>query len=443
MSASIEALNGLERRLTINIPAEQVEKAYQDRLNKVAKTAKMPGFRVGKVPKKLLESRYGAGIREEIANELVNSSVKEAIEANELQVAGAPRMESSKPATVGEALECVVSLEVYPKIALQPLTGEVVEKNRVEISEKDIDNQLELVRQSHAEWVVVDRAVVTGDRVRIDFKGTIDGLAFERGEAKDFLVEIGSKKMIPGFEEGIVGLKLNESRDIDVDFPSDYPSPELAGKKATFHITVNEISEPKLPEINDAFLEKLQIKSEDGIQTLRNKIRETLEREVEKALHEQFKAAVLDKLIAKNSIEVPNALVEAEINHLQQMTRRQIVMQGHDPKEADKIQLPRDPYKDQAKRRVILGLLLAEVIKSHKIQVDQASVRQHIEKIAASYQQPEQVISWYYNNKQMLSEIEAVVLEDQAISRLLTELTVEEKLVSYEEVLKQQPQGEI
>jgi trigger factor len=437
MSASIESLNGLERRITISVPAAEVDQAYQSRLKQVAKNAKMPGFRPGKVPDKVLDTRFGKGILEEIASELMQTNFHKAIEGNHIHVAGMPRVEIKKALKRGEPLEFVVNFEVYPEIKLNSIKGENLVRNQVKITEADIDKMLDTLSKQHAEWNIVDRAAKIGDRVVIDFEGSIDGKPFAHGDAKDFTLELGSKRMIEGFEDGVVGAKPNEVREIKVTFPKEYPSEELAGQKAVFKITVHKINEPKLPALDDAFAAKLGLK-EGGIAELRAEIRKGMEGEAENLMKNQFKMSVLEKLMAKNPIDIPNALVEAEINHLQQMTRNRIAMQTKNEEQAKKMELPREPYVEQAKKRVMLGLLLGEYIKQHNIKVDQDQVKKRIEEIAATYHKPEEVISWYYNNKKMLAEIEAVVLEDQAVSQLLSELTVEDKEISYEAALKQQ-----
>jgi trigger factor len=440
MTASIETLRGLERCINIHIPAAEVEKAYQLRLQKIAKEAKIPGFRPGKVPSHILETRFGKGIFEETASELMQTQFQHAVEEHHLQVAGMPQVEVKKALKKGESLEFAVHFQVYPEVKLNSLAGDSVERTKVNISEADIDKMLTNVAQQHAEWHGVERAAKIGDRAVIDFEGTIDGKPFERGEAKDFTLELGSKRMIAGFEDGVVGAKANDVRDINITFPDDYPSEDVAGKAAVFKVTVHKVSEPKLPALDDAFAEKIGITG--GIAGLREEVRKSMATECDNIIKNQVKMRVLDKLVAKNPIDVPDALIEVEINHLQQMTRNRVAMQTRNEQEAQKMQLPRDPYVEQAKKRVILGLLLGEYIKQHKIEVDQDLVRKRVEEMAASYPQPQEVISWYYNNKKMLAEIEAVVLEDQAVNKLLTELTVEDKPVSYEEVVKQQTAAE-
>lgn len=434
MAASLEKLDGLQRRMTVTVPAEQVEKAYKERLQKISKTAKVAGFRPGKVPVNVLEKRFGEDILHEVANELLQINLREAVEEQKLQIAGIPKIEPSK-IEKGKPLEFVVNFETYPEVTLQDLTGSTsIERHSAEVTDKDVDGMLEELRKQHAEWDEVERAAKEGDRVVIDFEGMIDNKPFERGSAKDFQLELGSKRMIPGFEEGIVGIKPGEERDVDVTFPEEYPSQELAGKKAVFKIKLNKVLGSKLLDLDDELAKKIGF--DKGIQALRDEARKNMEKEIERVLASQLKIRILDKLIEKNPIEVPEALVEAEIDSLQQMTRQQMLSQGQNPDDVKKLELPRDPYVEQAKKRVVLGLLLGEVIKQHEIKVDPDQVRAKVEEIASLYQKPEEVVSWYYNNKRMLSEIESVVLEDQAVAKLLEQLEIKEKSLSYEDALK-------
>ncbi|AAO90277.1 trigger factor [Coxiella burnetii] len=433
--SSIEKLGGLKQRLTITVPAEEVDKAYKSRLLKVARTAKIPKFRPGKASPAVVEKLYGKAILQEVGSELIQSSLREAVEEHQLRVAGAPDIKMDKILR-GEPFKYVVNFEVYPEITLESLAGETIERTQVEITEEDLDKMLEALRKQYAEWKEMDRPAKADDRVIIDFEGTLDGKPFERGSAKDFQLELGSKRMIAGFEEGIEGMKPGESKALDITFPADYPSEDLAGKAAVFNITLQKVMAPELPVLDEQFAERLGIK-EGGLEALRQKVRTNMEKEVHHHMENKLKMAVLDKLIERNPIEVPESLIEAEIDHLQQMTRQQVAMQTHKPDEAKKMELPRDPYREQATKRVKLGLLLAEVVKQHKIKADPEQLRARVEEVAASYQDPEKVISWYYTNKQMLSEIESVVLEDQAVAQLMSELEVKDQAIPYEEAVKQ------
>lgn len=439
--SSIEKIGGLKQRLTVTVPAEDIEKAYQSRLKKVTKTAKLPKFRPGKAPLKNVEQRLGKSILQEVAGQLVVDTLRRAVEENHLHIAGKPKVELGQVLR-GQPLKYVVNYEIYPEITLNTLEGEKVERLNINVSEKDVGNMLESLLTQSAEWKEADRAAKFGDRVIIDFEGTLDGKAFEGRSAKEFLLELGSHHMIPGFEEGIQGIKPGETKAIDVTFPTEYPSEDLASKAATFMIKLHKVLEPALPTFDDKFVEKLGIK-EGGVEVLRAKVKENIQKEVHRYAENNLKMTVLDKLVERNPIEVPEVLVEAEIEHLQNMTRQQIASQMGKTEKAKKLELPREPYLELAKKRVVLGLLLGEVIKQHDIQADSAQIRSRIEEIAAAYHpKPEEVVSWYYNKK-VLAEVESVVLEDQAVAVLLNQLEVEERDVPYEEAVQQaQQQGD-
>jgi len=433
MAAPLEKLDGLQRRLTVTVPVEQVDKAYNERLQKLSKTAKISGFRPGKVPIDILEKHYGKDILQEVANELMQSSLREAIEEQNIQIAGLPKIEPAKMQK-GQPLEFVVDFETYPEIKLKEMAGTSIERHISEVTDKDVDGMLEELCKQNAEWNEVKRPAQDGDRVVIDFEGKINNEPFERGSAKDFELELGSKRMIPGFEEGIAGIKPDEERDVKVTFPKDYPSEELAGKEVVFKVKLHKVSEPQLPNLDDKLAKKVGF--DKGIQALRDEARNNMDKELKRILASQLKMSILDKLVENNPIEVPESLIEAEIDHLQQMTRQQMTSQGQNPEEVKKLDLPRDPYVEQAKKRVILGLLLAEVIKQHDLKADPDQVRAKIEEIAAVYQKPEEVVSWYYNNQRMLSEIESVVLEDQAVAKLQEQVEITDKPLTYEEAMK-------
>ena len=432
---SIEKVGGLKQRLTVTVPAEDIEQAYQSRLKKVTQTAKLPKFRPGKAPPKIVEQRFGRAILQEVAGELVETTLRMAVEKNHLQIVGMPKVEFGQVLR-GQPLEYAVNYEVYPEITLNSFEGEKVRRLNIGVSNKDVNNMLDSLRIHYAEWKETHQAAKSGDRVIINFEGKLDGKTFEGGSAKNFTLELGSNRMIPGFEEGITGIKSGETKVIDVTFPAGYPSEELVGKAVTFTIKVCKVLEPELPSLDDKFVEKLGIK-EGGIEALRAKVKKNMEKEVHRYAENKLKMAILDKLVERNPIEVPTVLVDVEVERLQNVTRQQIANQTGKTNEAKKLELPRELYLAQAKKRVVLGLLLAEVIKQHDIQADSAQIRTRIEEIAAAYPKPEEVVSWYYNNKKRLVEVESVFLEDQAVAVLLNQLTVEERDVPYEEAIQQ------
>lgn len=432
MPSAVEKLEGLQCRLKITIPAEEIETSYQQRLKEVTKNADLKGFRKGKVPPNVVEQKFGKSIRQEIAGDLMQSHFEKALEEHNLQIAGSPEVKS-EDYKKGEPLEYEATFEVYPEIELKDLEGESIEKHFAEVTDADIDAMLEKLRKQHSEWEDVDRAAKEGDRVIIDFEGFIDDKPFEGGKANDFQLELGSKQMIPGFEEGVIGAKPNDILTLQVTFPEDYPVQDLAGKPAEFKVTVKKVQEGKLPPIDDELAKKIGI--EGGLDKLREEVRKNMQTELDRFINAKLKSDVLDRLLSRNTVLLPNALIESEIQHLQQMTRQQMAVQ-QGTREIPEVDLPREPFVEEAHKRVSLGLLLAEAIKNFEVKLDQDKVREKVNEIAASYQKPEEVISWYYKNKKLLSEIEAAVLEEQVVDKLLEKVNLEEKQSSYDEIME-------
>lgn len=431
MSASLKKLDGLSHQLTVTVPAEKVNEKVQQLLNKAAKTAKLPGFRPGKVPANIMAQKFGKEIRQDAVNELMQSSMQEAVMQHDLKIAGQPSLESIV-AEEGKPLEYVIKFETYPEIKLADLSKATVERLHAEVGEKDIDGMLETLRKQNAQWVKSDAAAKKDDRVEIDFDGSVDGTPFQGGKAEKFKLQLGSGQMIPGFEDGIIGMKSGDEKVIQVTFPADYPAEELKGKKADFKITMHEVSSPQLPELDEAFAKKMGFAALD---TMRDEVKKSMHLEIARVLKHRLKTAVLDQLIEKNAITVPASLVQMEVKHLQENTRKKMIEQYG--KQAEKIELPIEPYQKEADKRVKLGLLLGEVIKEKQLKVEHAKVHQRIEEIAQNYQDPAQVVAWYHGNKQMMAELESVILEDEAVDVLLSQMKVTDKNISYEEAIKQ------
>lgn len=431
MSASLKKLEGLSHELTITVPADELNKKYQELLEKAAKKASLPGFRVGKVPPHILAQKFGKEIRQDAINEVMQGSMQAEIQKSGLQITGQPNLVSLS-AEEGKDLTFTLNFETYPEVKLADLSQSRVERMHAEIAEKDIDTMLETLRKQNAEWVKADTAAKKDDRVVIDFDGSVDGVPFQGGKAEKFKLQLGAGQMIPGFEDGIVGMKAGDEKVIQVTFPAEYPAEELKGKKADFKITMHEVLEPKLPELDAEFAKKMGFQALD---TMRDEVRKSMQHEIENVVKQRLKMAVLDQLLEKNTIQVPNALLKAEVAHLQSTTRQKMVEQYG--KEAEKIELPTEPYEKEAEKRVKLGLLLGEIIKERKLKVDHSAVHKKIEEIAQNYQDPAQVVAWYHNNKQMMSQLESVILEDSAVDVLLSQMQVTDKNVSYEDAIKQ------
>jgi len=428
MQVSVENTSALERRMTIAVPAERVENEVNKRLQQTAKRAKVAGFRPGKVPMSVIRQRFEADARQEAFGDLVQASFYEAIVEQKLNPAGAPAVEP-KSFEKGKDLEFVAIFEVFPEFTVAGFDSINVERLSAEVADADLDNMLEVLRKQNTRFEAVERAAQIDDQVNIDFVGKVDGEVFAGGSAKGTQLVLGSGRMIPGFEDGLVGAKAGEERVVNVTFPEDYQNLDLAGKAAEFTITVNSVSAPALPELNEEFFAQFGIK-ESTLEGFRTEVRKNMERELRQAIKTKVKNQVMDGLLAANPIEVPKALLENEVNRL----RVQAVQQfGGNIKPE---QLPAELFEEQAKRRVVLGLIVAEVVKQFDLKPDEGKVREMIEEMASAYQEPEQVISWYYKNDQQLNEVRSVVLEEQVVDTVLQKATVTDKSVSYEDAVK-------
>ncbi|BDM23934.1 trigger factor [Pseudomonas sp. LRP2-20] len=428
MQVSVENTSALERRMTIAVPAERVENEVNKRLQQTAKRAKVAGFRPGKVPMSVIRQRFEADARQEAFGDLVQASFYEAIVEQKLNPAGAPAVEP-KSFEKGKDLEFVAIFEVFPEFTVAGFDSINVERLSAEVADADLDNMLEVLRKQNTRFEAVERAAQNDDQVNIDFVGKVDGEVFAGGSAKGTQLVLGSGRMIPGFEDGLVGAKAGEERVVNVTFPEDYQNLDLAGKAAEFTITVNSVSAPVLPELNEEFFAQFGIK-ESTLEGFRTEVRKNMERELRQAIKTKVKNQVMDGLLAANPIEVPKALLENEVNRL----RVQAVQQfGGNIKPE---QLPAELFEEQAKRRVVLGLIVAEVVKQFELKPDEDKVREMIEEMASAYQEPEQVISWYYKNDQQLNEVRSVVLEEQVVDTVLQKATVTDKSVSYEDAVK-------
>ena len=428
MQVSVENSSALERRMTIGVPAERIETEVNKRLQQTARKAKIPGFRPGKVPMSVIRQRYEDGARQEALGDLIQATFYEAVVEQKLNPAGAPAVEP-KSFEKGKDLEYVATFEVFPEFTVAGFDSIAVERLSADVADSDLDNMLEVLRKQNVRFEETDRAAQNEDQLNIDFVGKVDGEAFAGGSATGTQLVLGSGRMIPGFEDGLVGAKAGEERVLNVTFPEDYQNLELAGKAAEFTVTVNTVSEPKLPELNEEFFKQFGIK-ETGIEGFRTEVRKNMERELRQAIKSKVKNQVMDGLLAANPIEVPKALLENEVNRL----RVQAVQQFGGNIKPD--QLPAELFEEQAKRRVELGLIVAEVVKQFDLKPDDARVREMIQEMASAYQEPEQVVAWYYKNEQQMNEVRSVVLEEQVVDTVLQKASVTDKSVSYEEAVK-------
>ncbi|OGT51117.1 MAG: trigger factor [Gammaproteobacteria bacterium RIFCSPHIGHO2_12_FULL_42_13] len=436
MSSQLVELEGLNRQLQVTVSAEDLQKTYQKRVADFAKNAKLKGFRPGKVPAQVIEQKFGHGLLQESAAQLIESSLKTTLSEKEIRAAGMPAVDFDHQALKkGNGFTFTAKFEVYPTFQLKDLADVEIESVSGEVTEEDVNAALIKFRTQHAEWQEVqDRATKLGDKVTIDFDGTLEDKPLENGSAKNQSLELGSKSMIPGFEDGIIGMKKGETKTIQIAFPTEYHVEDLRGKPVSFVITLHDIKEPKLPALDEKFSEKLGFKD---VETLKTKVKENLVALLKDACHAKLKQTTLNKLRELNPVLVPQALIDAEISHLQSVTRNQMRQYIGENKKIDvnKIPLSREPYVDEATKRVVLGMLLAEVIKQHSITIDQTKVQERLMEMASHYPNSSEIINIFTKNRQMMSDIEAYVLEEQAIDVLLKNARVTPVKKSYDAIV--------
>ena len=429
MQVSVETTQGLERRLTITVPADKIEKEYNSRLNQVAKTRRIDGFLPGKAPKALIQKMYGESIVADVADAVMQRHFVEALVAEKLNPVGAPTLEPNQ-LVPGSDFTFTVSFEVYPEFKVQNLDAIKVEKPVATVSDADLDKMLTTLRKQHASWVDADEAAANDLRVNMDFVGSVDGEEFEGGKAEGFALVLGAGRMIPGFEAGILGKKAGESFDIEVTFPEDYHAENLKGKAAKFAIKLNKVEKQDLPELDAEFIKRFGV--EDGsVESLKAEIRKNMERELTQALKGQVKEQILSGLLEQNQIDVPKAAVTREVEAL----RQQALQRFGAANSKNVPQLPDELFQEQAERRVRVGLLLGEVIREQDIKADDARVKTLIESLATAYEDPSEVVDYYFQNERLLNNMRDLAVEDQAIEFLLSQAQVTEKATSFDEVI--------
>ncbi len=433
MQVSVENVSGLERRVKIAVPADQVEQAVNKKINQAARTIKMDGFRVGKVPLNVIKKRYGASIRAEALDDIIRDAYVSAIQQTELKVAGFPNIEPISFAE-GKDVEFAAVVEVYPEVTLGDFSALAVERPTSEVTDADVETMVANLRRQRAKWEESAEAAADQDRLTIDFEGSVNGEKFEGGTAQDFAIVIGSKRMIPGFEEQLVGSKAGEETVITVTFPADYQAENLAGKEAQFKINVKKVVKPTLPELDATFLEAFGVK-DGNVDQFRADVRKNMERELRNGIRAKVKSAVFDALVKANSIELPKALVAEEINRQRQQAIQQF---GGKNAQIKPEMLPDELFKEQSERSVALGLLVSEIIRANEITVDAERVRALVDEVAQSYEQPEEVVKWYYSSKEQMAQVQSAVLEDQVVDLVLAKAQITDKAVGYEELLRPQ-----
>ena len=438
MQVTTEAVSGVARRLNVSVPTSRVNEQFEARLKRIAKTVKINGFRPGKVPLNVVRREYGAGIYQEVVNEIIRDTVFEAIQQEKINAVGMPNIEKVENKDGALVYEAIV--EVYPEVEVKTFADLEVERKASEINDKDVDTMIENLQKQRASWTETKGMAKKDMQVTFDFEGTVDGEKFEGGSAEDFKLVLGSGRMIPGFEDGIVGMKKGEEKVIDVTFPEDYQAENLAGKAAQFKITLKLVEKQKLPEIDAEFLKIFGLTEEEGLDKLKADVRKNMEREVRNSLRNQVKQAAFDALVAANEIEVPASMVAQEIDRQRQQMIQQFTQQfgGQGAGAFDSSMLPDELFKEQAEKSVKLGVLVSKVLADAKLEVDQARVDAYIDDMASSYEDPTEVVEYFKNDKQQRAQIEAVVLEDQVVDHILASAKVSDVNVSYEDLLKEQ-----
>lgn len=430
MSISIETLEGLQRRVTVTVAADKIEAGYKEQLKGYAKNARVDGFRKGKVPHSIIEQRYGLVARQDVLSEEMQRAFFNVVIAEKINLAGRPTFTPNNYQP-GQDFSFTATFEVFPEVELKGLENIEVEKPVVEITEADLDKMVDVLRKQQATFAETAEAAKADDRVTIDFVGSVDGEEFEGGKASDFVLAMGQGRMIPGFEEGIVGHKAGEQFDIDVTFPAEYHAENLKGKAAKFAITLKKVENIVLPELTEEFVKKFG--SAKTVEELRAEIKKNMQRELKNALTARVKNQVINGLLANNDIEVPSSAVAEEVDVLRQQAVQRF---GGKPEMA--AQLPAELFEVDAKRRVQVGLLLSSVITSNELKVDEDRVKETIAELASAYEQPAEVVEYYAKNPRLTDNIRNVVLEEQAVEAVLAKAKVTEKASSFDEVMSHQ-----
>jgi trigger factor len=420
----------LERQLKVAVPVVQLEAEIADRIKKLARTVKMQGFRPGKVPIKMVERHYGYQVRQEVLSDSVQRSFAEAVREQNYRVAGMPRFEPVQGAGDQSAFEFQAVFEVYPEITMGDLSLCKIVRPVTPVGEKDVDSTIETLRKQRAKYENVARGAVTGDMVNIDFDGTIDGVAFEGGAGKNFSVMLGEGRMLPAFEAALAGLAAGQQKSFPITFPDDYVE-HLRGKTATFSVTVNQVGEPKLPEVDAEFARSLGVADGD-VARMREEIRQNIEREVKKRIHVRVKEQVMDGLVASATFEVPRSLLDAEIGRMQQAAIADLKERGMT---TENIELPADLFAKRAASRVTLGLLVSDLVRRNDLAPRADQVRRIIEEHAESFEQPEEMVRWFYSQPERMAEVEALVTEDNVVEWSLGRMKVADEATAFDDLM--------
>lgn len=429
MQANLEVLEGLARRLDISVPMDQLETEVQSRLKRLARNVKMDGFRPGKAPLSAVARQHGPGVRQEVLGETLQARFGEAVQAHQLKIAGYPRFEPKAGQGAAAEMTFSASFEVYPEVKIDALNSGKISRPTVELGDADVMKTLEVLQKQRRGFEKADRAAAEGDLIRFDYQGTVDGTAFEGGKGEDFAAVIGEGRLLKDFEQSLVGLKAGDNKGFDLTFPADYAARELAGKAAHFEVQVKEVQAPVLPPIDADFAKALGI--EDGdIEKLKAEVKANLEREVKRRVQAKLKEQAMELLLQKSTLDLPQSLVEMESDRLLRMTEADMQSRG-----VQSVKLSADMFTGQAERRVRLGLILAEIVQANKLVAQPEQIRALIAEQAQSYEEPEQVVQWYYQSPERMQEIESLALEENVVAWVAGQAQVEDVTTSFEELM--------
>lgn len=425
------AANSLERNLMLSLPATSIESEITSRLRRIAKTAKMSGFRPGKVPFNIVVNQYGFQVRQEVMSDVVQRSFAEEVQKQQLRIAGMPRFAPANSGDAADKFEFTATFEVYPEVKVGSLTDVSLVRPEVNVTDADVDNTLETLRKQRASYDKTDRASQTGDFMVVDFVGTLDGVPFKGGDAENFGVVLGEGRMLPDFEAALTGMKGADEKIFDMTFPADY-QPELAGKTVQFKVTAKVVNQPKLPELDAEFAKTLGV-ADGNVETMRAEIRANLQRELKKRLQAKAKDQVMDALAASSELVLPRSLVENEVMRLQEQAVQDLQSRGMTTKD---LQLPAELFVERAEKRVKLGLILSEVVRQQDLRAKPEQVRSMVEEHAESFEDPAQMVRWYYSDPQRLGEVEAMVIEDNVVNWASQQMSVVNSPKSFDDVME-------
>lgn len=431
MQASVENLGQLQRRLNVAVPLDKIDSEVESRLKHLTRTVKLHGFRPGKVPLKVIAQQYGAQVRQEVLGDALQKSFSEAVRERNLRVAGYPKFEAKPPQAGSQQFEYTATFEIYPEVKLGDISGTKISRPVVEVGEEQVAKTLELMRKQRTSYHAVERQAKERDQVTLDFHGTIAGEEFAGGQGKDLALMLGEGRLLPDFEKQIAGMRANETKAFELTFPEDYHGKKVAGKTASFEVTLKRVAEPKLPEINVEFAKNFGVQDGD-LEKLQRDIKDNLLGEVKTRAQARIKDQAMQALLNATQIELPQSLVDMEIRRLMENTRKDLESRGVKTQDAP---MPHDLFQERAKRRVNLGLIIAELIKIHDLRPKPEQVRTIIEEHAQSYEHPDQVVKWYYSAPERLNDIEALVLEDNVVEWVMKQSKVEDKPMGFDELM--------